>query len=59
MVPLRHFHNGDKVIIMAEAWVEPGELADVAPVVVFVGERNQVARTERHRAIGAKNGEGG
>jgi aspartate 1-decarboxylase len=46
--PARHFQKGDKVIIMAEAWLEPQEVKDLAPTIVFVDERNQVVRTATH-----------
>lgn len=46
--PARHFHRGDKVIIMAEAWLEPGEIQDLAPTVAFVDEKNQLVRTAKH-----------
>lgn len=46
--PARHFHRGDKVIIMAEAWLEPGEMPDLVPTVVFVDEKNQLVRTAKH-----------
>ncbi len=46
--PARHFHRGDKVIIMAEAWLEPGEMPGLVPNVVFVDEKNQVVRTAKH-----------
>ena len=46
--PARHFHRGDKVIIMAEAWLEPGEMTGLAPTVIFVDEKNQLIRTAKH-----------
>jgi aspartate 1-decarboxylase len=46
--PARHFQRGDKVIIMAEAWLEPKEVEGLAPTVVFVDEKNQVVRTAKH-----------
>lgn len=49
--PARHFHKGDKVIILAEAWIEPGELKDLNPVVVFVDDENKVTEVKKHRAI--------
>lgn len=50
--PARHFQRGDKIIIMAEGWMEPAELDDLVPTVVFVDESNRVARVERHPAAG-------
>ncbi len=46
--PARHFQRGDKVIIMAEAWLEPQEVEGLAPAVVFVDDKNQVVRTAKH-----------
>ena len=46
--PARHFQRGDKVIIMAEAWLEPKEVEGLAPTIVFVDEKNQVVRTAKH-----------
>lgn len=40
--PARHFQPGDKVIILAEAWVEPSEHDDSLPVIVFVDDKNRV-----------------
>ncbi len=48
--PARHFQRGDKVIIMAEGWLEPGEIEGLAPTVVFVDEKNQIVRTAKHHA---------
>ena len=49
--PARHFQPGDKIIILAEAWLEPSELKDLNPVVVFVDEKNKVTEVKRHKAI--------
>ncbi len=46
--PARHFQRGDKVIIMAEAWLEPQEVEGLAPTVVFVDDKNQVVRAAKH-----------
>lgn len=46
--PARHFQKGDKVIIMAEAWLQPEEVQDLAPTVVFVDEKNRIVRTATH-----------
>jgi aspartate 1-decarboxylase len=50
--PARHFQRGDKVIILAEAWLEPGEVKDLNPVVVFVDDKNHVTEIKRHSLIG-------
>ncbi len=49
--PARHFHPGDKVIILAEAWLEPKEMSQLDPVVVFVDDRNQITEIKRHRLV--------
>jgi len=49
--PARHFQPGDKVIILAEAWIEPNELPGLDPVVVFVDEKNRVTEVKHHRQI--------
>ena len=46
--PARHFQKGDKVIIMAEGWIDPEGISSLAPTVVFVDERNHIVRTECH-----------
>ena len=38
--PARLFQPGDKIIVLAEAWIEPKEIKE--PVVVFVDDKNQV-----------------
>lgn len=49
--PARHFQPGDKIIILAEALIEPGELKDLNPVVVFVDDKNKVTEIKKHKAI--------
>ena len=49
--PARHFHPGDKVIILAEAWIEPTELKTLNPVVVFVDDKNKITEVKKHKAI--------
>jgi aspartate 1-decarboxylase len=49
--PARHFQKGDKIIILAEAFMEPAELANLNPVVVFVDDKNRVTRVERHNEL--------
>jgi aspartate 1-decarboxylase len=52
--PARHFQKGDKIIILAEAWLEPDRLKKLDPVIVFVDENNRIARVKRHRSIEPK-----
>jgi aspartate 1-decarboxylase len=49
--PARHFQPGDKIIVLAEAWIEPRELPDLNPVVVFVDDKNKVTEVKKHKAI--------
>jgi len=49
--PARHFQRGDKVIILAEAWMEPQEADQLSPVVVFVDDRNRITDVVRHSAL--------
>jgi aspartate 1-decarboxylase len=49
--PARHFQPGDKIIVLAEAWVDPTEMQDLDPVVVFVDDQNRITEIKRHRDI--------
>ena len=49
--PARHFQKGDKVIILAEAWLEPQEMKNLNPVVVFVDDKNKVTEVKKHQAV--------
>ena len=49
--PARHFQPGDKIIVLAEAWLEPSELNDLNPVVVFVDDHNKIMKVVKHKAI--------
>ncbi len=49
--PARLFQPGDKIIILAEALVEPSELPGLDPVVVFVDDKNKIAKIEHHKQI--------
>jgi len=49
--PARHFQPGDKAIVVAEAYMEPSELKNLNPVVVFVDDKNKVTKVEKHNAI--------
>jgi aspartate 1-decarboxylase len=54
--PARHFQPGDKVIILAEAWIEPSELKDLNPVVLFVDDKNKITKVEKHKVIPVEAG---
>jgi aspartate 1-decarboxylase len=49
--PARHFQPGDKAIIVAEAYIEPSELKDLNPIVVFVDDKNRITKIKKHKAI--------
>jgi aspartate 1-decarboxylase len=49
--PARHFQRGDKIIVLAEAWLEPSETGGLDPVVVFVDDGNRVTQVKRHGAL--------
>jgi len=49
--PARHFQPGDKIIVLAEAWVAPEEMPGLDPVVVFVDDANRVTEIKRHAQI--------
>lgn len=47
-----HFSVGDVAIIMAYAQMDPAELADYHPNVVFVDEANKIARVTTYEKHG-------
>ena len=49
--PARHFQPGDKIIILAEVFVAPEEMASLDPVVVFVDDKNRVMEVKRHTLV--------
>ncbi len=49
--PARHFQKDDKVIIMAEVWLDPRAMKDLNPIVVFVDDQNHVIEIKQHKAI--------
>lgn len=50
--PARIFQPGDKVIVVAEAYIEPKEWEDFKMTVVFVDEKNKVSKKETHTVKG-------
>ena len=48
--PARHFQPGDKIIILAEAWLEPSQIKNLNPVIVFVDEKNRITEVKHHQA---------
>lgn len=52
--PARHFQKGDKIIVLAEAWIEPEEIDRIDPVVVIVeDETNRKTSIIRHSVVKA------
>ncbi len=49
--PARLFQPGDKIIVLAEAWIDPKELGELNPVVVFVDDKNKITEVKKHQAI--------
>ena len=50
--PAHHFKPGDLVIILAEVLVEPNEMKDLDPIIVFVDEKNKVTEVKKHSLTG-------
>ena len=48
--PARHFQPGDKIIILAEAWLDPSQIKNLNPVIVFVDEKNRITEVKHHQA---------
>lgn len=46
--PARHFQPGDKIIVLAEAYLEPSEMEDLHLTIVFVDEKNKITKVEKH-----------
>ena len=42
--PARIFQPGDKVVILAEAYIEPSEWKDFQTTLVFVDEKNKITK---------------
>jgi len=53
--PARHFQPGDKIIVIADAYIEPSELKDLNPVVIFVDDKNRITKIKKHKAIHGVN----
>lgn len=49
--PARHFHPGDKIIVIGEAYIEQSALGELNPVVVFVDDHNKITEVKKHSAI--------
>ncbi len=49
--PARHFQPGDLVIIKGDAYIQPDEMKDLNPVVVFVDAKNKITKVKKHKAI--------
>ncbi len=53
--PARHFQPGDKIIVIADAYIEPAELKDLNPVIIFVDDKNRITKIKKHKAIHGAN----
>ncbi len=51
--PARLFQPSDKIIVLAEAWVDRAELKGLKPVVVFVDDNNQITSVNKHDEVKA------
>ncbi len=49
--PAHHFQPGDLIIILAEAWLEPSQMGELNPTVVFVDDKNKVTEIKKHQAL--------
>jgi aspartate 1-decarboxylase len=49
--PARHFQPGDKIIVIAEAYIDQSDFETLNPIVVFVDDKNKVTEIKRHQAI--------
>jgi aspartate 1-decarboxylase len=51
--PARLFQPGDKIIVLAEAWVDRAELKEknLKTVVVFVDDDNQITSVKEHNEV--------
>lgn len=47
--PARLFQPGDKVIILAEAWIDPKDIKE--PKVVFVDDKNKITSVKGHDEV--------
>ncbi len=52
--PARHFHPGDKIIILAEAYIDSSEAEKINPIIVFVDEKNKITKVQKHSTIKPK-----
>lgn len=46
----RHFHSGDKIIIMSYCWLNSTESLQHKPQIVFLGENNNIYQNTTHEA---------
>lgn len=45
--PSRLFHKGDKVIILAKAWVDSKDAEKMSPTVVFMDDKNKITKVKK------------
>jgi len=48
--PARHFQTNDLIIVLAEIWLKPGDLADLTCRVAFVDEKNRLTKVARYKS---------
>jgi len=56
--PAHHFKPGNIVVIVAYANIEPVELKDLNPLIVFVDSKNQITEVKKHSVIPIKTSRG-
>jgi aspartate 1-decarboxylase len=49
--PAHHFQKGDRIIILAEVWLEPKDIGDLELTVVVLNEFNEIIETIKKKAI--------
>lgn len=45
--PARLFQKSDKIIVLAEGWVESKEAEKMSPTVVFMDDKNQITEVKK------------
>jgi aspartate 1-decarboxylase len=45
--PARLFHKGDKVIVLADAWVDAKAALKMKPTLVFVDDKNRITKVKK------------
>lgn len=45
--PARLFQKGDKVIVLAEAWVSASDATKMSPTIVFMNDKNKITKIKK------------